>query len=245
MNCGTAVAWTKDERRSGDTDQAVVDLTMYTREYESSLSLDLSECVAQIIGDADALPDANGADAGAANTPPPTATSPDETAHTGGATDDADEEEGEVFLSPTAVESAGASTRVPTTSNHQHPLAVHRAGPIGGTLALLLGHKCFDPHREFPTGYDELELEDYLCTCLYCPRAVAIQRAYQLYGFALDHPQSEALLRVLRACANYDETVVEIDPLLVLHAEKLLEELQLRENEAFRLLVASHFQRRS
>lgn len=90
-------------------------------------------------------------------------------------------------------------------------------------------------------GFGDLELDDYLCSCLYCPRAVAIQRAYQLYGFALDHPQSEALMRVLRACANYDETVVEIDPLLVLHAEKLLEELQLEENDAFRLLVASHF----
>ncbi|KAL3661798.1 hypothetical protein V7S43_013092 [Phytophthora oleae] len=86
-------------------------------------------------------------------------------------------------------------------------------------------------------------LEDYLCTCKYCPRALTIQRAFQLYGFALDHPQSDALLRVLRACANYDETIVEVDPLLVLHAEKMLEELGFDEDQTFRLLVASHFQR--
>ncbi|POM61213.1 hypothetical protein PHPALM_29809 [Phytophthora palmivora] len=86
-------------------------------------------------------------------------------------------------------------------------------------------------------------LEDYLCTCKYCPRAVTIQRAFQLYGFALDHPQSDALLRVLRACANYDETIMEVDPLVVLHAEKMLEELGFDEDQTFRLLVASHFQR--
>ncbi|CEG44014.1 uncharacterized protein PHALS_14287 [Plasmopara halstedii] len=86
-------------------------------------------------------------------------------------------------------------------------------------------------------------LDDYLCACKYCPRAMTIQRAFQLYGFALDHPQSEALLRVLRACANYDETIMEVDPLLVLHAEKMLEELGFDENQTFRLLVASHFQR--
>ncbi|KAG3192412.1 hypothetical protein PC128_g10555 [Phytophthora cactorum] len=86
-------------------------------------------------------------------------------------------------------------------------------------------------------------LEDYLCTCKYCPRAMTIQRAFQLYGFALDHPQSDALLRVLRACANYDETIMEVDPLLVLHAEKMLEELGFDEDQTFRLLVASHFQR--
>ncbi|RLN81038.1 hypothetical protein BBJ28_00007288 [Nothophytophthora sp. Chile5] len=92
-----------------------------------------------------------------------------------------------------------------------------------------------------PTTSQELRLEDYLCSCKYCPRAVTIQRAFQLYGFALDHPQSESLLRVLRACANYDETVIEVDPLLVLHAEKMLEELNFDEEKAFRLLVASHF----
>jgi hypothetical protein len=70
---------------------------------------------------------------------------------------------------------------------------------------------------------------------------MTIQRAFQLYGFALDHPQSDALLRVLRACANYDETIVEMDPLLVLHAEKMLEELGFDENQTFRLLVSSHF----
>ncbi|KAI9917887.1 hypothetical protein PsorP6_012691 [Peronosclerospora sorghi] len=86
-------------------------------------------------------------------------------------------------------------------------------------------------------------LEDYLCTCKHCPRAQTIQRAFQLYGFALDHPHSEALLRVLRACANYDERIVEVDPILVLHAEKMLEELNLNENETFRLLVVSHFKR--
>uniref|UniRef100_H3GIC9 Uncharacterized protein n=1 Tax=Phytophthora ramorum TaxID=164328 RepID=H3GIC9_PHYRM len=86
-------------------------------------------------------------------------------------------------------------------------------------------------------------LEDYLCTCKYCPRAMTIQRAFQLYGFALDHPQSDALLRVLRACANYDETIIEVDPLLVLHAEKMLEELSFDEDQTFRLLIASHFQR--
>ncbi|KAF4129216.1 hypothetical protein GN958_ATG18156 [Phytophthora infestans] len=86
-------------------------------------------------------------------------------------------------------------------------------------------------------------LEDYLCTCKYCPRAMTIQRAFQLYGFALDHPQSEALLRVLRACANYDETIMEVDPLLVLHAEKMLEELGFDEDQTFRLLIVSHFQR--
>ena len=72
---------------------------------------------------------------------------------------------------------------------------------------------------------------------------MTIQRAFQLYGFALDHPHSDALLRVLRACANYDETIVEVDPILVLHAEKMLEELNFNENETFCLLVASHFQR--
>ena len=70
---------------------------------------------------------------------------------------------------------------------------------------------------------------------------MTIQRAFQLYGFALDHPHSDALLHVLRACANYDETIVEVDPILVLHAEKMLEELHMDENETFRLLVASHF----
>ncbi|KAG1699016.1 hypothetical protein DVH05_014388 [Phytophthora capsici] len=98
--------------------------------------------------------------------------------------------------------------------------------------------------RQSPTfGSIQPRLEDYLCTCKYCPRALTIQRAFQLYGFALDHPQSDALLRVLRACANYDETIVEVDPLLVLHAEKMLESLGLDENQTFRLLVASHFQR--
>ncbi|ETK85020.1 hypothetical protein, variant [Phytophthora nicotianae] len=86
-------------------------------------------------------------------------------------------------------------------------------------------------------------LEDYLCTCKYCPRAMTIQRAFQLYGFALDHPQSDALLRVLRACANYDETIMEVDPLLVLHAEKMLEDLGFDEDQTFHLLIASHFQR--
>ncbi|TDH70206.1 hypothetical protein CCR75_002223 [Bremia lactucae] len=87
-----------------------------------------------------------------------------------------------------------------------------------------------------------LRLEDYLCVCKYCPRALTIQRAFQLYGFALDHPQSDALLRVLRGCANYDETIMEVDPLVVLHAEKMLEELGFDENQTFRLLIASHFQ---
>ncbi|OWZ17270.1 hypothetical protein PHMEG_0008809 [Phytophthora megakarya] len=86
-------------------------------------------------------------------------------------------------------------------------------------------------------------LEDYLCACKGCPRAMTIQRAFQLYGFALDHPESDALLRVLRACANYDETIMEVDPLLVLHAEKMLEKLHLTEDQTFRLLVASHFPR--
>ncbi|CAH0481568.1 unnamed protein product [Peronospora belbahrii] len=97
--------------------------------------------------------------------------------------------------------------------------------------------------QSFDETPHQSSLEDYLCTCKYCPRALTIQRAFQLYGFALDHPHSEALLRVLRACANYDETIVEVDPILVLHAEKMLEELNLDENETFRLLVASHFKR--
>lgn len=70
-----------------------------------------------------------------------------------------------------------------------------------------------------------------------------IQRAFKLYSFALDHPESDALLRVLRACANYDETIIEMDPLLVLHAEKMLQQLGFDEDQAFRLLIASHFQR--
>ncbi|KAE9253950.1 hypothetical protein PF004_g1260 [Phytophthora fragariae] len=86
-------------------------------------------------------------------------------------------------------------------------------------------------------------IEDYLCTCNSCPRAMMIQRAFKLYSFALDHPESDALLRVLRACANYDETIIEMDPLLVLHAEKMLEQLGFDEDQAFRLLLASHFQR--
>ncbi|KAG6599765.1 uncharacterized protein IUM83_13232 [Phytophthora cinnamomi] len=86
-------------------------------------------------------------------------------------------------------------------------------------------------------------IEDYLCTCKACPRAMMIQRAFKLYSFALDHPESDSLLRVLRACANYDETLIEMDPLLVLHAEKMLEQLGLDEDQAFRLLIASHFQR--
>lgn len=86
-------------------------------------------------------------------------------------------------------------------------------------------------------------IEDYLCTCKSCPRAMMIQRAFKLYSFALDHPESDALLRVLRACANYDETIIEMDPLLVLHAEKMLQQLGFDEDQAFRLLIASHFQR--
>ncbi|CAH0485978.1 unnamed protein product [Peronospora farinosa] len=95
--------------------------------------------------------------------------------------------------------------------------------------------------QSFGEAPQQLRLEDYLCTCKHCPRAMTIQRAFQLYGFALDHPHSDALLHVLRACANYDETIVEVDPILVLHAEKMLEELNFDENETFRLLVASHF----
>ncbi|KAL4139453.1 hypothetical protein PRIC2_002948 [Phytophthora ramorum] len=97
--------------------------------------------------------------------------------------------------------------------------------------------------RSFSEAPAPPRLEDYLCTCKYRPRAMTIQRAFQLYGFALDHPQSDALLRVLRACANYDETIIEVDPLLVLHAEKMLEELSFDEDQTFRLLIASHFQR--
>ncbi|CAI5734604.1 unnamed protein product [Peronospora destructor] len=97
--------------------------------------------------------------------------------------------------------------------------------------------------QSFGKAPQQLRLEDYLCTCKHCPRAMTIQRAFQLYGFALDHPHSDALLHVLRACANYDETIVEVDPILVLHAEKMLEELDFDENETFRLLVASHFKR--
>ncbi|KAG7380443.1 nucleoside diphosphate kinase [Phytophthora pseudosyringae] len=122
-------------------------------------------------------------------------------------------------------------------SSKSHALAPRRAQSFGeGVASTVVSCTFFAP----PT---QPRLEDYLCTCKYCPRAVTIQRAFQLYGFALDHPQSDALLRVLRACANYDETVVEVDPLLVLHAEKMLEELGFDEDQAFRLLIASHFQR--
>lgn len=251
MWCGEADGWSKGELRSAvdEKGQAVVDLTMYTRGHAPSLSQELDECVAQFVGEVRVLPGACGPSA--TGTLGSTVTPQGESERTSGTThqgEGEEEEEGDVFLSPRAVESVDIATRAPTSSNHQHPLAIHRAGITAGahfTLSLLLSPWTWLTTMNISPGDEALELEDYLCTCLYCPRAVAIQRAYQLYGFALDHPQSEALLRVLRACANYDETVVEIDPLLVLHAEKLLEELQMHENEAFRLLAASHFQRRS
>ncbi|ETP14850.1 hypothetical protein F441_10252 [Phytophthora nicotianae CJ01A1] len=111
---------------------------------------------------------------------------------------------------------------------------------FGSSKSQLLAPRRTQSFSEAPA---QPRLEDYLCTCKYCPRAMTIQRAFQLYGFALDHPQSDALLRVLRACANYDETIMEVDPLLVLHAEKMLEDLGFDEDQTFHLLIASHFQR--
>jgi hypothetical protein len=100
----------------------VADLAIYAREHEPSLSLDLDECVA--------LPNARGPDA--TNTPVPTVTSQG-TSGTAHQDDGEEEEEGDVFFSPKAVESVGTSTtRAPTSSNHQHPLAVHRVRATGG-----------------------------------------------------------------------------------------------------------------
>jgi hypothetical protein len=198
----------------------VADLAIYAREHEPSLSLDLDECVA--------LPNISRHERHSASRRRRRGRRRVLVAEGGRVTWRLDHSRADVVQPPTP---AGR----PPHPSHR------RCAPLFLFVGLILG--LINDYGS-PTGYETLELEDYLCTCLYCPRAVAIQRAYQLYGFALDHPQSEALLRVLRACANYDETVVDIDPLLVLHAEKLLEELQMHENEAFRLLAASHFQRR-
>ncbi|RLN47188.1 hypothetical protein BBJ29_004780 [Phytophthora kernoviae] len=141
-----------------------------------------------------------------------------------------------------------ASDTLPTTSAMLLPAPTscpqsgknrRRQSPTFGSCAKY----ATTPRRaeSFHEAFAEPFLEDYLCSCKYCPRAMSIKRTFQIYGFALDHPNSHSLMRVLRACANYDETALEIDPLILLHAEKMLEELDFDEDQTFRLLIASHF----
>ncbi|RLN54292.1 hypothetical protein BBJ28_00016286 [Nothophytophthora sp. Chile5] len=218
-------AWKTGGRRRAPTKEEaeIANLPMYA--FEPSLSLNTDDRISSILDEEDY------------GTPADFESAPSTTHSVQGSYLDGDTSV--VLLSPDGVievladlEEGKPAASLPQSSEETSG----NAAPTVPETVLPTPNSC--PRSATP---QELRLEDYLCSCKYCPRAVTIQRAFQLYGFALDHPQSESLLRVLRACANYDETVIEVDPLLVLHAEKMLEELNFDEEKAFRLLVASHF----
>ncbi|TMW69474.1 hypothetical protein Poli38472_001630 [Pythium oligandrum] len=82
-----------------------------------------------------------------------------------------------------------------------------------------------------------LRVVNYLCSCEHCPRAGSFDTLLGRSSRMLsgDETQHELLLsRVLRACANYDETR-ELDPRLYMFVDKLLHECPSRdEDQIFR-----------
>ncbi|GAB9469122.1 hypothetical protein Gpo141_00006410 [Globisporangium polare] len=95
-------------------------------------------------------------------------------------------------------------------------------------------------------GHTNVRLSQYLCTCNDCPRAKAIHSALRRLHPKLSSDKGspehrEALLRVLRGCATYDETE-PLTPELFFVAQRLLLESSGDEDVTFRHLVAKFYQ---
>lgn len=89
-----------------------------------------------------------------------------------------------------------------------------------------------------PSAAASVRIKDYLCSCEDCPRAKAIEREFRPGQWCRSEKQHKALLRVLRACATYDETKPLATPLFWL-ADRLLFENGFDQERTFQELVAS------
>lgn len=94
--------------------------------------------------------------------------------------------------------------------------------------------------KRAPSRARSVRIKDYLCSCEDCPRAKAIEREFRPHAngqWCRTEQQHQTLLRVLRACATYDETKPLAPPLFWL-ADRLLFENDFDQERTFQQLVA-------
>lgn len=92
-----------------------------------------------------------------------------------------------------------------------------------------------------PSAATRVRIKDYLCSCEDCPRAKAIEHEFRPHAngqWCRTQQQHQMLLRVLRACATYDETKPLAPPLFWL-ADRLLFENGFDQERTFQELVVS------